>query len=54
MPWTPTEEENKYLQTVASMTIDCIMGNGTENKETYVSNLRLFADAIEKTKQETA
>ncbi len=47
MIWRPSEEENKYLQLVLSMTTDCVMGKGTDTVETYVMNLRNIAKCIE-------
>ncbi len=48
MSWQPTEEEIEMMRTISGMTIDCIMGKGTDNKETFLSNLRIMADMIEK------
>ncbi len=47
MEWRPSEEENRYLQLVLSMTTDCVMGKGTDTVETYAMNLRNIAKGIE-------
>ncbi len=48
MSWKPIEEQIKIMKTISSMTIDCIMGSGTDNEETYLSNLRFMANLVEK------
>lgn len=47
MQWRPSEEENRYLQLVLSMTTDCVMGKGTDTVKAYANNLRLIAKCIE-------
>ena len=47
MEWRPSEEENRYLRLVLSMTIDCMMGKGTDTVETYTNNLRIIGEELE-------
>jgi len=37
--WEPNEEEKKYLDLIAGMTVDCRMGRGTDSRKTYLENL---------------
>jgi len=46
--WTPNEEEAKFLDTILSMSVDCKMGMGTVDRETYISNLRTMCNMLEK------
>ena len=48
MNWNPNDRQKKFLETIIVMSTDCIMGKGTANIETYLSNLRIMADMIEK------
>lgn len=48
MIWKPTEEEQKYLDLVSSMSIDCRLERGTETRATYTSSLRMIADNMDK------
>ena len=48
MTWHPSTEEKEYLQCILSMTIDCMMGKGTDTVETYGSNLKIAANGIQK------
>ena len=45
--WQPSAEENKYLELIASMTIDCIGHSGTHTRSTYINNLRMICDKME-------
>ncbi len=51
MNWQPNKEQGKYLNTIASMTVDCLMGKGTVDRGTYTSNLKMMADLIDKIKE---
>ena len=42
MSWNPNHEEKKLLQLILSMTMDCILGKGTDTKETYFANIKLM------------
>lgn len=46
MSWNPTTEQYKYLELIASMTIDCMAGKGAESLETYRKNLLAISDQI--------
>ena len=48
MAWNPNKEQTKIMRTIAGMTIDCLMGKGTENEETYTSNLHFMANMVDK------
>lgn len=48
MAWNPNEEQKKIMNTIVGMTVDCLMAKGTDNEETYVSNLRFMADMVDK------
>jgi len=48
MKWKPSEEERKHIELIVSMSIDCLMNNGTVDVKTYVSNLKIIADSIQK------
>ncbi len=50
--WIPNKKEGQFLDTIAAMTIDCRMGKGTNNKETYTSNLRTMADLLDDIRDE--
>ena len=50
MNWIPSKDEQKYLELVASMSIDCIMGRGTSDRKAYVNNLRTAAELLDKVK----
>lgn len=47
MFWQPNNEENKYLKLIAGMSVDCMMGKGTDDKETYISNLKIAIESLE-------
>jgi hypothetical protein len=53
MSWKPDDEQRQFLNTIASMTYDCLMGNGTVDVETYLSNLRIMCDMMEKETKES-
>lgn len=53
MNWQPNEEQRKYLNTIFSMTVDCLMGKGTVDRGTYTSNLKTMADLIDKIKEDS-
>ena len=50
MAWNPSDEEKRYIELVATMSIDCLRGNGTVDAMTYISNLRAIAKSIENIK----
>jgi len=50
--WIPNKKEKQFLDTIAAMTIDCQMGKGTVNKETYTSNLRVMSDLLDDIRDE--
>jgi len=33
MNWIPTVEQKKYVELIASMSIDCMLGGGTINEK---------------------
>ena len=43
MKWKPSEEERKYIELIVSMSIDCLMNNGTVDVKTYILNLKIIA-----------
>jgi hypothetical protein len=45
--WEPTENEKRYLQLIISMSVDCCMGRGTQDRRTYTDNLRVCANQID-------
>lgn len=52
MAWKPSKEEKRFVELVAAMSTDCLMGNGTTDRKTYLLNLRAVADCLEKLKEE--
>ena len=44
--WTPNKTEKKHMELIVSMSIDCILGKGTDNLDTYLTNLRQIADIL--------
>ena len=49
--WEPNEREKKYLELIAVMTTDCMLGIGTLDRKTYFYNLET---AIKQLKEEEA
>ena len=47
MSWKPTDEEAKYLKLVVSMSTDCLLGKGTIDGDTYISNLLIIVTDLE-------
>lgn len=47
MSWIPDGEDKKYLDMVASMTVDTILGRGVENSKTYGENLRVVVERFD-------
>ena len=47
MSWQPKEDQKKLMETLVVMTVDCLMGKGTSNEETYTGNLRTIARLID-------
>lgn len=45
--WIPTNDEKRYLDLIASMTVDCLLGKGTVNRRTYTDNLRTCANQLD-------
>jgi hypothetical protein len=45
--WKPTARQEEFLKTVMGMSVDCLMGKGTNNCEAYIANLRVMADMLE-------
>ena len=45
--WQPTKEERKYLGLVLNMTLDCLLGEGTDTKGAYLQNLNQIKDFLE-------
>ncbi len=37
--WEPSVEEKKYLDLVMAVSVDCSLGRGTVDRETYLANL---------------
>jgi len=44
--WQPNKEERKYLELVLNMTLDCLLGKGTDTKKTYLENLNRITGFI--------
>jgi hypothetical protein len=44
--WIPTNEEMKYLQLIMSVCLDCALGKGTKDRETFISNLALITNQL--------
>ena len=44
--WKPNKIEKKHIELIVSMSIDCILGKGTDNLHTYLANLRKIADIL--------
>ena len=38
--WIPTAEERKYVNLIASMAIDTLVGKGVADKGTFIANLK--------------
>jgi len=51
--WKPDAAEQIYLNTVLSMTIDCLQGKGTDKARTYVMNLKMLAKRLEESSLQT-
>ena len=48
MAWEPNIVERPYVEIIASMACDTLAGSGVETRDTFVSNLRLIADQMER------
>lgn len=47
MKWTPNKEDKRYINLIWAMCTDTLQSNGTDTKETFISNLRLICKAWE-------
>jgi hypothetical protein len=45
--WRPNKIEERYLRLIAGMTVDCLMGNGTQNRKAFTNNLRVCANQLD-------
>lgn len=46
--WKPNLKEEEFLKLIASMTLDCLMGKGTVDRNDYIANLRLICRELDK------
>ena len=46
--WKPDDEEARLLTTLSRMVAECLAGQGTDTRKTFVSNLRAVIDGLEK------
>ena len=46
--WSPNDEERKYIELIMSMCVDCLSSRGTENRRTFISNLKDIAYYMER------
>ncbi len=46
--WEPKEKDGKMLELIISMCINCICKDGVDNKETFISNMKLMIEKMEK------
>jgi len=46
MEWEPNETDSKHLQLIISMSMDCLRGNGTDTRDTYLANLQMILDEL--------
>lgn len=49
--WDPNGYQRHVLQTIMSMTMDSLLARGVVNVSTYISNIRTYADMLEKDSQ---
>ena len=49
--WEPDITEQKYVKLVMSMSMDCLLGKGTDTPKAYTQNLRMIADQIDEYNQ---
>lgn len=47
-PWEPNGYQTQVLRTIMSMTTDSLLARGVDNAATYISNIRTYADMLEK------
>lgn len=48
MSWKPeNEDDKKAIETLMSMCIDTLGGNGANTRSTFISNLKLYAEHME-------
>lgn len=45
--WSPNDEEQKYIKLIVSMCVDCLSIRGTDNRQTFISNLENIARLME-------
>ena len=45
--WQPVGKDRQSLELIYGMTIDCLLGEGTDTKVAYISNLKLIIDEME-------
>ena len=48
--WVPDPKQRQVLNVIMSMTTDCLLNRGTDDVETFVSNLRTYCEMLEKRK----
>lgn len=51
MTWELSEEEKQHLASIFAMTSDRLLGRSTEDKATYIENLRTECDRLEGDKE---
>jgi hypothetical protein len=54
MSWQPDKKEESFLRIILGMTTDCLLGDGVSNLSTYISNLKMYVNALEQIKNQQA
>ena len=47
MRWKQTANETRYLELIASMTVDSLIGKGADTRSTFTANLRVIAEQLD-------
>jgi len=48
MSWQPEGEELKWVKMIQTVSLACLIGDGTDNRETFIDLIKTYLDLMER------